>query len=442
MAQIKAFKGTMYDTGSHPDLGAMLAPPYDIIGPELQERLYERSPFNVVRLILGKIFPDDSAHENRYTRAASDYSGWKERGILVTASSPAVYLYDQEFQIEKRRCLRRGFIALLRLEDFGERDVHPHEITYAEPRADRLNLLRACRANFSQVFALYSDEDRRVEETLHLGADAEPLADFEDDEGIRHTLRAVTDIAVQAKVRDLMDSRQIFIADGHHRYETALLYRNEMRGREVAPEDAPYDYVPALFVSSRNPGLCILPVHRVLPRGCERGDPVSLLGEHLELILHSADLADSPLNELLAWMGRADEDEHRFGLITPGGLYTVSLRRGSDLDRLIGGEHSPAWRRLDVSVIQELGIKKCLSPEELSHEGSLRYVTDAAEAMQEVAADRARLAFLVRPTHVSDIERIALAGEKMPPKSTYFHPKPLSGLVIYDHETGFPRDDV
>lgn len=437
MAQILPFKGTMYDAGSGLDLSTVLAPPYDVIGPEFQEELHARSPLNIVRLILGYAHDGDTATDNRYTRAACFFEEWKKRGILKTAAVPAIYLYDQEFRVAGERRVRRGFIALLKLEDFSAKGVHPHEVTYAEPREDRLSLLRACRANFSQVFALYSDERREVEGALSTAASAEPLADFVDENSIRHTLWSVEEKGALREAAGLMSVKQIVIADGHHRYETALLHMREMRAGNGPRGDNPYDFVPACFVSSQNPGLVILPVHRVLPGGC-RGErePVRLLEDHFDIAQLSEKLEEEPLGELMQWIGEAGAAQHRFGLVTPNGLYTVRVRAEAELDRLINTEHSETWRRLDVSVIQELGIKRCLSLEEMHREGSIKYMTDASDAMGEVVTGRARLAFLLRPTTVEDIESIALQGEKMPPKSSYFYPKPLSGMVIYDHATG------
>lgn len=437
MAQILPFRGTMYDAGSGLDLNAVLAPPYDIIGPALQEVLYARSPFNIVRLILGYIRDEDSEMDNRYTRAADDLADWKSRGVLKAAAQPAIYLYDQQFAIAGEKRFRRGFIALLKLEDFGAKVVHPHEVTYAEPRADRLSLLRACHANFSQIFALYSDEGREVETALSKAANATPLADFVDEDGIRHVLWNVEEKdALQEAVR-LMSTKQIFIADGHHRYETALLHMREMRAGNGPEEDASYDFVPAFFVSLQNPGLVILPVHRVLPGGCHGvREPAKLLEEHLDIVRTSESLDEKALGDLTQWVGEAGASEHRFGMVTPQGLFSVGIRNEEELSGLIDTGHSESWRSLDVSVIQELGIKRCLSAEEMAREGSIEYLTSALDALREVAIGRARLAFLLRPTTVKDIERIALNGEKMPPKSSYFHPKPLSGMVIYDHATG------
>ncbi len=415
----------------------MLAPPYDVIDPSLQERLYELSPYNIVRLIFGQTSSQDSPADNRYTRAAEYFQRWKDAGILQHADVPSIYLYDQEFELAGIKRTRRGFISLLRLEDFSEKGVHPHEVTYAEPREDRLALLRACRAYFSQIFALYGDESRSVESVLWGAADEVALVDFVDAGGIRHTLRSVSDAGALAEAARLMAARQLFIADGHHRYETALHYQREMRAGKGPEGDAPYDFVPTFFVSAQNPGLVILPVHRVLPGKCESaGEPRESLGE--AFIVEKIGEAHVPesLDELTGWMDQATEGEHRFGMITTGGLYSLRLRGEAELDRLMDEEHSEAWRRLDVSIIQELAIKRCLSPEQIVREGSIKYITDATGAMDEVAGGRAWLAFLVRPTTVAEIEGIALRGEKMPPKSSYFHPKPLSGIVIYDHATG------
>ncbi len=438
MADILPFKGTLYDASPELPPSSVLAPPYDVIDSSLQEHLYDLSPYNIVRLILGRTGKDDSPSDNRYTRAADLFERWKETGILRHADVPAIYLYEQEFEVAGTRRTRRGFISLLRLEDFSAKGVHPHEVTYAEPREDRMALLKACRAYFSQIFALYGDESRAVEAVLWEAADEGTLVDFVDAEGIRQTLRSVSDPQALAEAARLMADKQLFIADGHHRYETALLYMREMRAGNGPEGDAPYDFVPTFFVSAQNPGLVILPVHRVLPGKCDAASsPAESLGEQFILEKLADGLPPEALSDLTRWMDAALPGEHRFGMITAGGLFSMQLRAETDLNRLIDEGHSDAWRRLDVSIIQELAIRRCLSQEQMVREGSIKYMTDASRAMAEVAEGRAWLAFLLQPTTVAEIEAIALQGEKMPPKSSYFHPKPLSGIVTYDHTTGF-----
>ncbi|MHB8779860.1 MAG: DUF1015 domain-containing protein [Candidatus Geothermincolia bacterium] len=425
MASIRPFRATIYDTSVRPDLADVLAPPYDVIGPELQDELYRRDPLNIVRIILGK---DDGA--DRYQRASEYLRDWKARGVLTVTPQPAAYVYRQEFEHEGRRVQRGGFVALLRLD--GATRVHPHEVTYDEAKNDRLSLLRACRANFSQIYTLYRDAGHGVARLLDESKSGAPLLQVTDGDGIAHTVWEVTGTEELAQLEAAMLDKEIFIADGHHRFEVANMYAAEMgRGGDA---DAPYRYTPVLFVDSGDPGLVILPVHRVISGGCDEEMLLRNLAPFFD-IRGRAHLDAAGLPPLLEWMEAVEAGRHRFGLITSQGIFRLTLQPDLDLAAVLPAGQSTHWRELDAAILHELGVKRCLG-EDVRDMRRITYVTDAAQALELVRSEKGAVAFIMRATNVRQIEAVALAGEKMPPKSSYFHPKPLSGLLNYDHETG------
>ncbi len=425
MARIRPFRATIYDTSVRPDLADVVAPPYDVIGPELQDELYRRDPFNIVRIILGK---DEGT--DRYQRASEYLRDWKARGVLTVVPQPAVYVYRQQFEHEGRRVQRGGFVALLRLD--GATRVHPHEVTYDEAKNDRLSLLRTCRANFSQIYTLYRDAGHGVARLLDESKSGDPLLQVTDQAGISHTVWEVTGAEALARLEEAMLDKEIFIADGHHRFEVANMYAAEMS--RDADEAAPYRYTPVLFVDSGDPGLVILPVHRVISGGCDQEKLLRDLDPFFD-IRGLAQLDAAGLPPLLEWMEAAEAGQHRFGLISSEGIFELALQPGLDLEAALPAGQSAPWRELDAAILHELGVKRCLG-EEVRDMRRITYVTDAAQALELVRSEKGAAAFLVRATNVRQIEAVALAGEKMPPKSSYFHPKPLSGILNYDHETG------
>ncbi|MGQ9629750.1 MAG: DUF1015 domain-containing protein [bacterium] len=429
MAEIKAFRGVRYDP-SKVDLSKVVAPPYDVISEEDKEFFYNLSDHNVVRLILGREFETDTGENNRYTRAASFFRDWLERGILIVEERPSIYLYEQEFTLEGGMPLRRrGFIALCRLEEFHEGGVFPHEETFPKPKEDRLNLLRACRANFSQVFSIYDDPDFRIERVLEREASRGYSLEVVDRDGIKNRLHAISDPSVISYISEHMRQRPIFIADGHHRYETALAFRNEMRAQNPRNAgDAPFDYTMMMFVAMQDPGLAIISTHRlVFGLSRERIDRMfKVLGAHFDTFPHS------DVGAMIDYM-RPRANWHIIGMCTGDGrFYTFSLRDEGILDVLGDRHRSPRWRRLDVSILHTLILREGLglSEEDISSERNLMYTKDARFAARWVREREGRLAFLLNPTRVEDVKAIASNLERMPPKSTYFYPKLLSGLVM------------
>lgn len=453
MARIVPFRALRYSREKVGDLASVMAPPYDVIPPVLQEDLYRRSPYNIVRLILGRTEKSDTEIDNRYTRAAADFADWQARAVLLRDAAPALYLYDQTYALEDgSKVVRKGFIALTRIEDFSSGVVKPHEKTLAGPKADRLLLTRACSANFSPIFSLYSDPSCALESLGRRFRDEAPAVDVADDDGVRHCLWPVADETFIAHASDLLDSRPLFIADGHHRYETALNYRNEMRaanpkfsGREL------YNYVLMYFANMDDQGMTIFPTHRVI-FGLDNFDVqpfIEILKKNFLVTERQIDTASPEACALLRDELAARGKELRtIGCYLGDGRFLfLSLRDEKSMDRFFPPRSPQALRTLDVSILHRLILEEELQISSAAQEAqtNLRYVKGFAEPFAMVDRKEGQIAFLLNPTRMSEVRDVANAGEKMPQKSTYFYPKLLSGLVIsrfWPGESATPAADL
>ena len=429
MAEILPFRGIRYNEEKVAGLETVTAPPYDIVSPQDRDRLYEKSDCNIIRLILGKDFPGDDVENNKYIRAADFLHGWLREGILREDEKEGVYIYEQEYSYKGSRKTRRGFIALLRLEDFGRGRVFPHEETLSRPKRDRLNLMRVCRANLSPIFTLYSDPMRVTDEVLKEG---EELFEVKDAEGIKHKVRNLTSGEKIGKLKGFLKDKEIYIADGHHRYETALNFRNEMRRK--FPRDTggeAYNYLMTYFVNMDNEGLITLPAHRLIfnPDGLD----VNGLREELSRVFEitSFGTGEDKLRGLLSSLKEGNGDrEHLFGMYDGDNLYLLRLRDETELHRLVKGNKSWNWKRLDITILHRVILDGILAGGERLDEEKIDYRTDAGEAFRLVREGRYQLAFFVNPTRVSQVRNVTRVGEKMPGKATYFYPKLLSGLLM------------
>jgi uncharacterized protein (DUF1015 family) len=430
MADIQAFRAYRYDLGRVGTLSDVVAPPYDVIDAGLQQALYAKSPYNVIRLILNQDQPNDSEADNRYTRAARCLRDWQQDGVLVQDSARGLYVYHQEFAVESRRYTRRGFMARVRLERFGEGRIYPHEETMSGPKADRLKLTRATAMNLSQIFGLYPDADGTVQARLDTAVARNVPLEAVDHLGVVSRLWPVTDQHVVSTVTGLMGPRSVFIADGHHRYETALRYLDERRAAgEVPDADAPTNFVLMMLVSMSDPGLIILPTHRLvfgLP-DLNADRLRELLRQHFAVeAIGQGEKAACNTWELIEADG--GQDLLGFGTVADGTWLTARLRSPQAMASL-AGEHSAAWRGLAVSVLHMLVLGKLLA-EGLNARPECRYVHLVREVQDAVAARQCQLAVLVPPARMEHVEQIAGNLEKMPAKSTFFYPKLLSGLVF------------
>jgi uncharacterized protein (DUF1015 family) len=426
MADIRAFRAFRYDLGRVGALGDVIAPPYDVIDPALQRVLYDRSPYNVIRLILNKEEPGDTEGENRYTRAARFLREWQQDGILQQDSARGLYVYHQEFEVEGQRHTRRGFLSRVRLEPFGEGRIYAHEETMPGPKADRLKLFHATGMNLSPVFGLFPDPAGEVQALLDEAVRRVLPLEATDHLGVRSRMWPVTDQHVVSHVTGLMGPKPVFIADGHHRYETGLRYLEERRAAgEVRDGEAPANFILMMLVSMSDPGLLILPTHRLVSGLPEltAGELRSRLGSDFQVeVVGQGEQGARDAWELI----QADGSQNLlgFGTVADGVWQTARLQSPQVMARL-APEHGPAWRGLAVSILHVHVLGSLLGGQPVC-----RYVHLLQEVQQAVAARECQLAVLVPPATMGHVEQIAGNLEKMPPKSTYFYPKLLSGLVF------------
>jgi uncharacterized protein (DUF1015 family) len=428
MPEIHPFRGVRYDMARVGALSDVVAPPYDVIGPELQQRLYDLSPSNVIRLEYNREEPGDAPGRDRYSRAAGFLREWRRQGILRDEAHPALYVYHQTFEVEGKAHTRRGFFARVRLEPFGEGRIYPHEQTLSGPKADRLALYHATGFNLSPIFGLYPDAQNEVLAAVEAGiADRTPI-EATDHLGVVHRLWPVFDQRAHTVAQGLIAPRPVFIADGHHRYETGLKYRDERaaRGELSGPED-PANFCLMMLVSMSDPGLLILPTHRLVSGF--PGLTAEALVQRLAPEFEVRAIGDGPGAARTAWEEietSGDQDTLGFGTVADGRWLVARLRSDATMDAIVP-EHSPEWRSLGVSILHELILKKLLGD---LGEAGCRYVHRLDEVLDEVAARGCDLACLGPPAGMEHVEAIASNLEKMPPKSTYFYPKLLTGLVL------------
>lgn len=438
MAEIHPFRALRYNP-VRVKLADVVTQPYDKITPEMQERYYAASAGNLVRIILGKREGPESARDNVYTRAAAYLSDWRRSGVLLADEHPALYLYSQTFQVpgDGHQLERRGFIGIGKIEEYEAGVVFRHEQTLSGPKVDRLNLLRATRAHFGQIFMLYSDAAGAVDSALQSAASAQPDADIVDEYGVRNRLWKITDPAAVAEVCVLMRDKKLIIADGHHRYETALNYRNERRDASAESGCAqdgsePYERVMMTFVNMDAEGLLILPTHRVV-FGLNGFDPTNML-EQLRKYFTVEPLAAVEARSVPALLAEKGREGMAMLVATANGA--ALLRAGGAAQRAAAeallDPSSPHQQQLDVAQLHRLALEKVLgiSAEDIRNQKHINYIRDAGEALERVRQG-ANAAFLMNPVPIAQMRDVAFANEVMPQKSTDFYPKLLSGLTIY-----------
>lgn len=435
MAEIYPFRALHYSARVVPELQKVITQPYDKISAEMQARYYAASPYNFVRLILRQSTPDSS--ETVYQQAAGELQRWIRERVLISQGEPAIYPYVQEYSVPgdpSSRKQRRGFVALLRLEDYTAGVVHRHEETLSGPKADRMELLKTTRCNFGQIFMLYNDPERAIESLLQQHTEAKPWQQVTDEDSSTHSMWRVSDPQIVEQVVMAMRSKKLVIADGHHRYETSLAYARQRNQEE--PEDDRANYIMATFVPVESDGLLVLPTHRVvhsLPsfsweKFCSQAgqffdvEKLGLSGEAGQ---------DAPLiRGTLEQAGRKQPTVATYA--GPESAALLSLRKDADLAGSLP-EFAETLRRLDVVILHGIVLEKVMAIDRqaVREQKHLRYVRELGQAIEEVNARQAQVAFLMNPTPIQAVCENAYAGLPLPQKSTDFFPKLLSGLTIY-----------
>jgi len=431
MADIHPFRALRYDVAQVGDVSDVIAPPYDVINEQMQAELYEKHPCNVVRLILNRNEPGDADGDAKYARAAGFLQRWLADGVLQREREDALYVYHQVFDWAGQHFVRKGFLCRIRLEEFGKGQIYPHEQTMSGPKADRLALTKACHANLSPIFGLFTDSEQAAQSPLEDVIIEKTPIEATDHLGVLHRLWVVTDREAINKARAVLQEKPVFIADGHHRYETALNYRNHLQETgQLKGENDPANFVLMMLIGMSDPGLAILPTHRLISGlpDITSDQLKEVLESHFELeVVGSGDAAMQECWDLID----ADGGQDVFGFgTTADGQWTFARLKDSGPMAELAPDQSDAWRDLGVSVLRCLVLEHLLPKHFESADPQCAYVRLLEEVTESQQAGQCQLACLVPPAGMEHIEEIAGNFEKMPPKSTYFYPKLLSGLVI------------
>lgn len=444
MTKIQPFNGIMYNKKIIKNLSSVVTPPYDVISREAQEEYYKKHPYNIIRLILGKDYAGDTDLNNKFSRGAGFFRAWLNNQILVKDEAPAIYVYEQRFSFKNNKSSRLGFIALFKLEEFETGKIYPHENTLAKPKGERLELIRASSANFESIFSLYEDEKNKVTKILKTEIKRKPIMEVKDQQKTLHRVWRITGKASINKIIKEMSTKQVYIADGHHRYEASLKYRNEMRGRsQKSTGDEPFNFIMMYFTNILDKNLLILPTHRLIGH-LELKDIINLLNS-LQEFFDITEFKFSNKNEksakrrLFKLLPGAKEGEHFFGMYINGfnKYYLLKLKNEKMAEKFIDHNKPKEWRKLDVAILHNLIIRHILKIPDNKIEESIFFTHDDDKALDLVKEGKYKLALLLNPTKVEQVIAVANKYEKMPQKSTFFYPKLESGLVMYKME--FPE---
>ncbi len=408
MAKIIPFRGILYNV-SGVSMEDVLAPPYDIITPEYQEALYMQSPYNIVRIDYGKEKPGDNETENKYTRARGYLDAWIKEGVFFRSEKPSFYAYEMSYTIKDARKRLLGFLGLVKLEELGKGSIYPHECTHSKPKQDRLNLMKSCESNTSPIFSLYKSSEGKISNILSKVSTTKPYIESADISGDVHRLWQIDDPGEIEIIKLELQDKAVFIADGHHRYETAFEFYKQMSAEETPTGTRPFDHVLMFFANMLDKGITILPTHRLLKEIPENMN--ALLSEYFEI---------EPVKDDFDIRKRLSGKKRVFGFFRKGSkVWYILTYKGGNLS-----EVPPDLRGIDVIILHELVLKKIL------HTSEIGYEMDINNALDKVNSGEFNAVFFLNPTRVEDVEKSALSSVRMPPKSTYFYPKLLTGLVI------------
>ncbi len=431
--EIKAFKAYRFDDAVVGDASACIAPPYDVIDDNQQAALYAKSEYNIARVTRGKTFADDNEGSSVYTRAAQHFNNWLAQGAIKEDEKEAIYGYVQDFSAAGMTLTRSGFIALGKLAAFGK-GVQPHEKTLDGPKADRLKLTRATAAQFGQIFMLYDDPKKIADGIIDQAAKGKPIAELVDDDGVQHRIYAIEDAAAQEAIIKMMANKSPVIADGHHRYETALNYFNETKNPKA-------EYCMITFVNMYNEGLVVLPTHRLVDsvEGFDMGLLITAIGQMFDITEYrfsGTDKDDAKKEMFTAMLEDFKAGANSFGIYgNDESFYKIKLKSLEHI-RQAAPELSDASQQLDVWILHRLILDGILGigDKQLAAETNLEYIKDIGDAIDHsiaaVDSGKKQVVFFMNPTRVEQVKAVADAGEKMPQKSTFFYPKIFTGFTI------------
>jgi uncharacterized protein (DUF1015 family) len=448
--EVRPFRAQHYDPAKIDDIGLCLAQPYDVISPQQQQDYYRQHPFNVIRLILNREQSGDNEHENPYTRAKNHLAQWEKEGVIRETGRPSFWVYEQAFDIpEIGRKKVKGFIGLVRLRDYGQRKILPHEKIMARPLEDRVHLMRTTETQFEYIWSIYQDRAYVIDNILDEMEKQQPIIDFyEESTLVHHRMWRLLDQDKCRIISRTMERLTIYIADGHHRYQAMLNIRDEMRRRfpDAGPE-APWEFIMMFLVNSEHEGLTVLPTHRTL-----YNLQVSNLSElHLSILEHfhvkSYSFNGSNEGEVrwrwLRDLRDAEPGMHKFGALISklNRYFLITLKDSEAYEEMVDLAYSSEWKLLDVNILNTLILQRIvgLSEEQLSAQTNVAYTKDLEAALESVRDGSMQVALVLNATRLQDIITIAENNERMPRKSTHFYPKPLSGLLFYP--MGYARRD-
>ncbi len=438
MAKVIPFRGILYNEDKIGDFSKVVTPPYDVISPVEQKQFYDRHPANVIRLDFGQKTADDNEENNSNTRAAGYFDEWITRGILLQDDNPCIYLTSVEFSVGGETITRYGMIALVGLEPFEKKIVLPHEKTFSKVKSERLDLMKACHSNFSQIFSLYSDREGILEMLKKAASGSEPFLNIPDDKKHRHKMWRITDPGIHEKVTRMMEKKRLFIADGHHRYETALNYRKWRSQKDPDfNENRPANYVMMYLCSMEDPGLVVLPAHRML---FDVG--ADILSEFIEKAGLYFDITTIPVeNGLIRDAQRSlvsilesNDSKNAIGVYMKGrNAFFLMILKPGVMEKTFSRSLPESLRQLDVTVLTQLVFMEILgfNGERLDNEKLIAYSSSVDKAVDSVADGNCDICFILNSTKIEQVKNIAEEGQIMPRKTTYFFPKAITGQVIY-----------
>ncbi len=436
MVETKPFFGWRFNA-DHVALSEVVAPPYDVIDEKEQNALYQKNPHNIIRLILGKEESSDTPEgNNKYKRAASFLEAWQKQGVFKQEKEPAYYLYRQTFSHPDtgKKVGRVGIFATVRLEDYSARAVLPHERTHSAPKADRMNLIRSVKGNLSPVFGLYEDKEQSLDSLYKSIMKKTPDVFFKDDKNTAHEIWLIKEKDAVERISNFFKTQSIMIADGHHRYETALAYRNGLRETgQVSNGQASSDYVMMALVNIYDEGLLVFPTHRLL-----KLKSTPSLEEIKKLLSPYFAISCFNVNETKDWETRLSKEPKDHVVIglqwNKSEACLLHLKDEYGLRRVMPIKKPEAWYRLDVNIVQHLIIHKLLGVKPEKFEEVVSYTRYLNEAVERVQSGEATIGIILRAPDVATVKQVCYSGEVMPQKSTYFYPKLPSGLVLHLHE--------